>query len=214
MPKLILLHGFLGDPSDWDKVISLLPDFECEALSYPFVIPQEGILVGYSMGGRIASSYPHPKILISSHVGLVTKQEKLERKIWENKWHDVLTTQGLSTFLQQWYEQPLFSLLKKSPNFPAIFQRRLKVNPTTALHQLETHSLATHSFCIPKNATFLCGAQDLKYTSLYTQLSLNPLFVEESSHACHLEKPERCANLIRLCVERMRNIPGHQVPQR
>ncbi len=207
MSKLILLHGFLGDPDDWKEVISFLPDFECEALSYPFTIPREGILVAYSMGGRIASTYPHAKILISSHVGLVNEEEKGKRK----EWIDILKHKPFSTFLKLWYEQPLFALLKKSPQFPTIFARRLTVNPAIALHQLESLPLANHS--IPKNACFICGTQDLKYMNLYNQLSLNPLLVERSSHACHLEKPKRCAELIRICVERLRNLRGHQVPQ-
>jgi pimeloyl-ACP methyl ester carboxylesterase len=64
--KISFLHGFSGDPEGWREVISLLPEYECQALAYPFDLPTEGILVGYSMGGRIAMSSQLPKIITQS----------------------------------------------------------------------------------------------------------------------------------------------------
>jgi 2-succinyl-6-hydroxy-2,4-cyclohexadiene-1-carboxylate synthase len=213
MFKILFLHGFLGDAKDWEEVISFLPDFECHALSYPFLIPQDGILVGYSMGGRIAASYPHPKILISSHLGLLSKKEKIERQEWEKKWCDILKSKPFPTFLKLWYEQPLFSSLKRNPQFPAIFARRLSLDPKIALHQLENYPLSNHSFSIPENTHFLCGTEDLKYINLYNQFSLNPSLIERSSHACHLEQPLNCASLIRISVERVWKLSRYQISQ-
>lgn len=213
MLKIFFLHGFLGDPTDWDQVISHLPDFDCCALSYPFNIPGKGVLIGYSMGGRIALPYPNPKILISSHPGLISSQQKEERHLWEKKWLHLLETSPFSVFLKAWYDQPLFSSLKKTKNFPALFEKRLQLNQEMALHQFKTHPLSNQLFSIPQNAHFLCGEEDLKYLNLYTQLSLNPLIVPRSCHACHLEQPNHCASLIRCLLERMRQLPRHQVSQ-
>ncbi len=205
MPKLIFLHGFLGDKQDWEGVMAHLPDFECLALSYPFEIPSDGILVGYSMGGRVACKYPHPKILISSHPGLKTEEEKDERRRWEQKWRYLLQTDSFDHFLQLWYDQPLFECLKKSSNFPAIFARRMAGSKEVALHQFESLLLSSYSYHLPANAHFLCGSDDKKYLDLYTRLCLNPLIIQGSSHACHLEQPTQCASVIRQILEKSPN---------
>ena len=210
-PKLTFLHGFLGAPEDWEGVISYLPSIPCCALSYPFNIPPDGILVGYSLGGRIASSYPHPKILISSHPGLATEEEKKTRRAWENKWLALLKHLPFSQFLEAWYNQPFFASLKKSPNFPALFERRLSCSREVALHQFETHLLSNQPYHISSNTHFLCGTEDLKYMNLYNELSLNPLLIARSSHACHLEQPAACAHAI---LDRVRHLSRHQVSQR
>lgn len=82
MPPLIVLHGFLGQPSHWDTVLSLshrdvhrvtlpghgphpwtLPDADFDAVvdamlaRPPFsVVPPPWALAGYSLGGRLALS--------------------------------------------------------------------------------------------------------------------------------------------------------------
>lgn len=214
MLKLIFLHGFLGAQEDWQEVISYLPDFRCLTLSYPFIIPSDGILVGYSMGGRIAFNYPHPKILISSHLGFTTKEEKDERRAWENRWLHRLKTEPFFKFLKAWYDQPLFSSLKALPQFPAIFNRRLQGTQKEALHQFQSNLLSDQPYQIPSHVHFLCGTEDTKYVNLYKKLRLNPLLVQGSCHACHLEQPKECANLIRQIVDNLRHLPGYQISQK
>jgi len=83
MMNLVFLHGLLGMKSDWQKVIENLPHFRCFSLDLPFhgenkavavedfeqtaqfleeqiqhIIKDEPyILIGYSLGGRIAQYY-------------------------------------------------------------------------------------------------------------------------------------------------------------
>lgn len=84
IPQLVLLHGFLGDPTDWTPLIQALPGIQCHALTLPghghlaqqqHVIPplsgfnqwlQQEIcarqltdyhLLGYSLGGRLAMQF-------------------------------------------------------------------------------------------------------------------------------------------------------------
>ena len=90
--KFYFFHGFSGDPEDWEEVIALLPEYQCRALSYPFELPSEGVLIGYSMGGRIASASPLPKIVISGHPGLQTVEEKNARILREEYWIQKLKT--------------------------------------------------------------------------------------------------------------------------
>lgn len=83
MMNLVFLHGLLGTKSDWQKVIENLPHFRCLSLDLPFHgenkdvavedfdqtaqfleeqiqhLIKDGpyILIGYSLGGRIAQYY-------------------------------------------------------------------------------------------------------------------------------------------------------------
>jgi 2-succinyl-6-hydroxy-2,4-cyclohexadiene-1-carboxylate synthase len=203
MPQLCFLHGFLGCPEDWEEVVSELG--YGLPLSYPFEVPQDAILVGYSMGGRIALKYPNPKVIISAHLGLDQGHE--ERKAEEEKWILLLKTLPFPGFLEIWYEQPLFDSLRAHPNFSQILARRLKQDPSQALHQLCHHRLSEQpKFSPSPNDLFLYGETDFKYKKPYS------IPIERSGHACHLENPQACAHIIQDFVERVENLHRHQVP--
>ena len=194
--QLFFLHGFLGDPDDWKEVIAHLPSYSCKALSYPFELPSEGILIGYSMGGRIALTSSLPKIVISTHPGLTTTTEKEERWKQDQKWIDKLKTEPLSAFLHEWYSQPLFQSLKAHPTFPDVLKRRLQQNPQLLIDQLEQYSLSRQPVCSLKDTTFMHGALDEKYKALYRKLCLHSIEIQEAGHACHIEQPLQLAKAI------------------
>jgi pimeloyl-ACP methyl ester carboxylesterase len=206
MSQLCFLHGFLGCKEDWEDLSSALS--EGTALRYPFEVPENGILVGYSMGGRIALDFPNPKVIISAHLGLTDGHEKRRKE--ENLWIQRLQTLPFADFLHAWYAQPLFDTLRTHPDFPKIFARRLKVGPEIALQQLLSHRLSDQLQFHPHNTLFLYGEKDLKYKDLYTHFNAIP--IERSGHACHLENPTACAKHIRDFVDRVRKLYRHQVP--
>jgi 2-succinyl-6-hydroxy-2,4-cyclohexadiene-1-carboxylate synthase len=196
LPKLYFLHGFLGDPEDWNEVIAHLPGYTCVALRYPFQLPSDGILIGYSMGGRIALTSALPKILISAHPGLVTTAEKEARWKQDQEWMKKLQTKPLSQFLQEWYEQPLFQPFKAHANFTQILERRQRQDPNILVDQLKNHSLAHQPLIQPTNATFMQGTLDDKYQKLYQRLKIPSVKIEKSGHVCHLEQPVAVAQAI------------------
>ena len=115
--NLVFLHGLLGTKSDWQKVIESLPHFRCFSLDLPFhgenkavavedfeqtaqfleeqiqhlIKDEPYILIGYSLGGRIAQYYVlqakvkigHLKavILEGVNLGLQSGQEKQSRLV-------------------------------------------------------------------------------------------------------------------------------------
>jgi len=117
MTNLIFLHGLLGTKSDWQKVIENLPHFRCLSLDLPFhgenkavavedfeqtaqflesqiqslIRDEPYILIGYSLGGRIAQYYAlHAQvqrgnlqavILEGANLGLQSEQEKQSRLV-------------------------------------------------------------------------------------------------------------------------------------
>ncbi len=191
---LVFLHGFLGSPQDWDGVINHLPEYSCKALSYPFQIPSNSILIGYSMGGRIALRSSQPKILLSTHPGLQTPEEKAERWRQDELWIKRLQQEPLESFLKAWYAQPLFDSLRSHPAFPEVLSRRLKQDPEVLAQMLSQESLAHQEFK-HLEAIFLHGEFDQKYAQLYKNLP--SLEIPGAGHAAHLENPQGCADVIR-----------------
>lgn len=200
---LTFFHGFLGSKEDWEDVISYLPSYlEINLLSYPFNPPPQGVLIGYSMGGRIALSYPHPKILISAHLGLERGHE--ERALEEEKWIDALQTLPLSVFLEKWYAQPIFDSFRNHPSFEKTLDRRLRQDPTLLLKQLQNHRLSKQPLYNPSHTLYIHGEHDLKYANHYR--GKNAFIVKRSSHVCHIENPEECARGILHSLEKLRHL--------
>ena len=202
MPKLYFLHGFLGDVQDWNEVIKRLPEYECHALKYPFKLPKDGILIGYSMGGRIALGSNLPKIVISGHPGLQTEEQKEAQVEKENYWIEKLKSVPLKEFLQEWYAQPLFTSLRTNPLFPKLLERRLKQDPLKLIDQIQRHSLAQQPF-MPQNAYFIHGAYDQAYKELYKKLNIPSYEIPKAGHACHIENPAEVARQIKILINKI-----------
>lgn len=187
--SLYFLHGFAGDPADWDRVIAHLSEYQCMALSYPFELPNEGILVGYSMGGRIALESNLPKIIISSNPSTLHQGVRRE-------WIEKLQTGSLEQFFDAWYSQPLFASLKRNPIFPQVMERRLKQDPQILINQLKNHPLKEHSL----KAHFIHGELDSAYKHLYETLGIKSYGIHGVGHACHLENPVQVARAIQVLL--------------
>lgn len=203
-PKLYFLHGFAGGPEDWDEVIAHLPGYNCTALTYPFDLPTEGILIGYSMGGRIAMHSPRPKIVISSHPGLSAPDEQKTRSKKEQAWIHKLKTTSITQFFNAWYRQPIFSTLRDHPSFPDILKRRLKQHPDTLIKQIQNHSLAEPAPLV-RNTIFVHGALDHRYKQLYSTLNIPSHEIPRVGHACHLEGPVATARIIKYLIDSLIN---------
>ncbi len=186
---IYFLHGFAGDPADWNKVIAHLSGYDCRALSYPFQLPEEGILVGYSMGGRIALESELPKIIISGNPSTFHQGERGE-------WIEKLQSGSLEQFFDAWYSLPLFESLRAHPVFPQMIERRLKQNPQTLINQLTNHPLKDHS----TSAQFIHGELDTTYKQLYETLGIKSYGIEGAGHACHLENPAQVAQAIEMML--------------
>lgn len=93
-------------------------------------------LVGYSMGGRLAlylalqfPDYFLKVVLESASPGLKTPEARSQRIQADRTLADRLEAENFSSFLEQWYEQPLFATLQAHPAFAALREQRLNNCP-------------------------------------------------------------------------------------
>lgn len=219
MHKLIFLHGFLGVKEDWNEMITILKgSYDCLAIDLPghgkepycdkilenikILVQQSSqkpILIGYSMGGRIAlqlRKHVSALIILSAHYGLETKEEKANQLHRDHLWSEKLLTLPIQAFLKEWYAQPLFH----GTDVSSLIERRAKQNPqalSRALMQLSlAHQPYIHDF--PCKTLFLHGENDLKYRALYSKLpkTVTVSQIEKSSHAILLDNPASCSEKI------------------
>lgn len=213
---LTFLHGFLGSPQDWTPMCRLL-DHPYQTLTLPghqhtpcdlaFLedsISLPTILIGYSLGGRlalqIAKRFPQKilgLILLSTHPGLEGQHQ--ERLAQDSRWIDILQRQGMHAFLEQWYKQPMFHTLdlqriqhRKPHNPDQLCEVIQKFSPT----QLPSMWDSLEKFPFP--LLFLFGEHDIKYKPIAKRLNTRfPVeIVPHCGHAIHLEDPALCAKKI------------------
>ncbi|MFI5334995.1 MAG: alpha/beta fold hydrolase [Chlamydiales bacterium] len=233
-PPLLFLHGFLGAKEDWNEVMAALEKrFYCIAIdlpghgspltdNFPKILEktlrhqklEKVVLVGYSMGGRLAlmAAKELPElfsrtIVISAHPGLREEKEKVQRLDEDLKWERLLKTSHLEEFVALWYQQPLFdSLRKKRDLFAKVVKRRVQHNASSLSSVLHLYGLGVLSPTLhfSPQTFFLCGEKDLKYTELYKKIvpSKQLKILKECGHALHLETPEACANTLEQLLTR------------
>lgn len=230
VPTLVLLHGFMGSKEDWAALMPQLPaNYLCLAPDLPGHgdNPQNDcrpeavcrqllqdlqslgvrhcVLLGYSMGGRVALMLQHwlsqqnapvlkieALILESSSLGLA-EAERQRRKIWDEDQAQALESQELHVFLSRWYEMPLFASLRQSPAFRAVLKRRLQYNQSLrlarCLRELGTGQMPMHP--VPDlPLLYLVGTQDSKYLQLARSLPARvQTEILPGGHNLHLESP-------------------------
>lgn len=92
--------------------------------------------IGYSLGGRLALylalHFPQrftQVVLESASPGLAIAAEQQLRRQQDEALAAQLETQPFSTWLHNWYHQPLFTSLRQHPDFEQLMQQRLQNCP-------------------------------------------------------------------------------------
>lgn len=167
-------------------------------------------LVGYSMGGRFALAYAarNPErvrrlVLESASPGLVTEEERSERRTLDEALARFLETEGIEAFVQRWEAQELFDSQRALPaeTREAHRARRLLNNPRSlaaSLRGLGTGALPSYWESLPGlrvPVLVLVGALDRKFAAIGARMvELLPdarlVSVAGAGHAVHLERPD------------------------
>jgi 2-succinyl-6-hydroxy-2,4-cyclohexadiene-1-carboxylate synthase len=129
--KVIALHGFLGTTQDF---VAIDPNWHAVSLSshrvsfdaFPTTLPQGDVLVGYSLGARLALhaliSQPdrwRGAVIISGHPGLDPKKRE-KRLIQDSEMAEKFIHHTWQKLVDEWNQQPIFSghcILFKEKNY-------------------------------------------------------------------------------------------------
>ena len=175
-------------------------------------------LMGYSLGGRLAMSYGirHPEtihklILEGAHTGLLTEQEKQQRKVSDERWAKRFVHEPINTVLYDWYQQPVFAALSENQVSYLIQQRAgsgSHIRGEQLAQALSAYSLSrqpnyrTTLALQPFPVHYVYGENDRKFALLAQQLLADRVVttanaVADSGHNIHWERPEALARLIK-----------------
>ncbi|MEG3902575.1 2-succinyl-6-hydroxy-2,4-cyclohexadiene-1-carboxylate synthase [Microcoleus sp. B4-C5] len=241
---ILFLHGFTGNFQDFSRVISLLSKNYCclavdlpghgetrvsddescynisntaQALIHLLDDLQIGkcLLLGYSMGGRLAlyMTLHFPErfekvVLESASPGLKTEKERSHRLEADSQIAQKLENSNIKDFLFNWYEIPLFKSLKNSPNFDKLIETRLANNPLELAKSLRNMGTGNQPSLWEKLAQnqipilLLAGEYDDKFITINTEMaSLCPAatleIVPKAGHNIHFENIDTFVALVR-----------------
>jgi 2-succinyl-6-hydroxy-2,4-cyclohexadiene-1-carboxylate synthase len=245
-PTILFLHGFMGDCHDFAQVINNLREFCCLTVDLPghgqtkvrqdsdYQMPnvasaiikllvelniKQCILVGYSLGGRIAlylaihfPQYFQGVILESASPGLSNQLERDRRLVQDYQLAAQLESSDLADFIQQWYSQPLFTSFVQHPNYQQAIARRLRNNPDKLAKSLRFIGLGTQPNLwnslekLQLPLLLIVGELDAKFVMInrmmaqsYPQASLQ--LVDGAGHNVHFEHPTKFYELLKLFIK-------------
>lgn len=243
-PLILFLHGFMGDCTVFEAAIAhLSTDFYCMTVDLPghgqtktltgedgYTMPATAsglvqlldrleihpcVLVGYSMGGRLAlyltlhfPDHFSKAVVESGSPGLKTEIERHQRLERDRKLAEALTPGNFAAFLARWYDNPLFSSLRQHPAFEATVKKRLQNNPIELAKSLRNLSTGRQPCLwekLPENQVpllLLAGELDAKFVAINREM--NPLcpqsnltIIRNCGHNIHVEQPLPFANAVR-----------------
>lgn len=197
--NIVCLHGFLGNRTDWmslelDKHIdadfhypslfskrqSITPFWEW-AKSFNESVSSGSLLVGYSLGGRLAMhavlENPHlyrGAIIISSHYGLRNLEERSARLQHDKKWAERFMQDEWKHLISDWNSQPVFR-----EDIHTFDREEKKFSRESLAHSLDVWSMGRQDYLkeqiekLTVPILFIAGEQDIRYASLARTLNFS-----------------------------------------
>jgi 2-succinyl-6-hydroxy-2,4-cyclohexadiene-1-carboxylate synthase len=212
----MLGHGLSDSPIDSERykmehcqadIISVLQQLDIQS--------GDAILLGYSMGGRIAlycafSGYFRALILESASPGIADPTEREQRRISDNALAERIERDGIEAFVHYWEQLPLFASQNTLPpeKRAALHQQRLQNNPqglANSLRGLGTGVQPALHDRLPQltiPVLLLTGELDNKFCSIARKMQqcfprAQWYVMPETGHTVHLEQPEMFVKLVK-----------------
>lgn len=182
-------------------------------------LPAPPVVVGYSMGGRLAlytavrhSGVARALVLLGADPGIAEPAARAERRARDDALARELAAAGnkqaFAAWLRRWYAAPLFGRLNRHAAFETLLRRRLRQRPGALAAALRGLSVSRQPAlwnalqALPVPALFIAGAEDAKYRAVAGRIAaLGPprqaAVCPGAAHAVHIEQPDAVAGLIR-----------------
>ena len=239
MPTLVFLHGLLGSGEDWQNCIQYLQDYSTITLDLPghgtsvqlrcdgfddvcqqvsqtlqsLLSPDQAvIIVGYSLGGRIAmhgiANHCFDKLnLVKAFIeggnfGLVDESARQDRDRQDQAWGQRFKSEPIAQVLNDWYQQAVFSSLNHEQRQTLIAQRSANLGTAISQMLLSTSLAKQQPLLEPLGYSniavhYICGEKDSKFCQLAQQSGLSFSPIANAGHNVHHEQPQAFANVIK-----------------
>lgn len=221
--KIIALHGFLGHPRDF-KPLSLngliAPNIFCTPLCplepwarrFNSIVADQPILMGYSMGGRLALHclLGDPKIfkaaiILAAHPGLNDQQLRRERSAYDGIWATEFLKTPWASLMREWDKAPALCSSKAIVRAETDFSRRALAS------SLRYFSLGRQQFLAPKinelSLPILWLSPENEAEKVASIKLSNPnsemVQIRRGGHRFMFEDPQLVANLINRFLDRL-----------
>ncbi len=162
------LHGFLGLPSDWDFLRAA--GLEVDSRSPGDIPPQGDVLLGYSMGGRLAiralldGARYRRAVIVSAGLGIESEEERVARRVSDQSWAKRFKSEEWTELMKAWDAQPIFGghrLTRRESDFDrATLADDLRLQSPATLEPLAQR---LHEIAIP--ILWIAGERDPRYVS-------------------------------------------------
>lgn len=247
---LVLVHGTFGSGSDWERIehhVRNQTNYTTSAITLPghanrpleehpsaFLqlisalraeLTQPSIVIGYSLGGRIAlqtvlqhvDSLPVMGLVLEgAHPGLSDPAERLHRAQEDRSRAQQIRALGLPHFLKDWYRLPLFALEEQNEQTMEAFihERAQHRDPNAIARILEESSpgrVPSLWHDIPTLKVPLCfihGENDPKYAGVAREIQrIHPptsiSAIPRAGHNTHRDAPDAFTDALLAFVERV-----------
>lgn len=187
------LHGFLGNPHDWDFLRDA--GFAIETPPLDSIPPHGDTLLGYSLGGRLAlhallggAQYKRA-IFVSTGLGIEGEEARVARRAADEAWAQRFESEDFDSVMADWNAQPVLA-------GPSLARTRDDYDPR-ALREWSSGALPPvasrlHELTIP--TLWIAGARDGKYVAeakraVSLARDANFAMIEDAGHRVPWEQP-------------------------
>lgn len=235
---MVAFHGFMGCGADFDPMASRLSiefqspdlighgthcsmnpvDYNTTAQVDYWIerIPKGSILIGYSMGGRLAlqlaTRYPtyfSGLIVIGGTPGLKEREERNRRVQWDAQQALRLRQDGMAIFVDYWQQLPIISTQENIPTEirKPMMERRLQQDPAMLALSMQHFGTGTMPNCwgelehLTMPTLLMVGEHDPKYQRIANEMmrylpSAQLSIVPNAGHCAYLENIDWSVNVI------------------
>ncbi|MBA3602997.1 MAG: alpha/beta fold hydrolase [Parachlamydiaceae bacterium] len=211
--KIHALHGFLGLPSDWTMFNFIdcpmqINHSELDFISWSQLCNSEvtlssgkNILLGYSLGGRLAMhmllsapSLWDAAIFVSAHPGFDCDRDRASRVASDQKWAERFLDEPWDELMCAWNENAVFG------GVPLSLRRNEKDYDRKILaQQLSRWSLGNQEYLLERlkklsiPTLYIAGQQDKKFTALAEKFKDvgSVSIIPEAAHRVPWDQPEK-----------------------
>lgn len=206
----LLGHGASSVPDDPQRYhMERCQEDICAALWMLGVGPGEAMLLGYSMGGRLALSLGfsgsfRALILESASPGLANASEREERRASDERLAASIEREGIAAFVTSWEQHPLFASQRAllAEQRDQLRNQRLQNQPAGLANSLRgmgtgvQPSLHERLPMLDLPVLLLAGELDTKFRTIARQMCLaiphaSLEIIRGAGHTVHLEQPEQ-----------------------